>query len=154
MLSDRGPIAERGDILMLLYPWYKKEVYQRRQQMIWLTTVGALSLMVLLFLVPALPPPLPGHGIWSVFVIVGVLLFSASIIYCIRQERVRHLMAKRILIKLEQALGLYEEGRYLGDASLYPPNWQTAWQQDTSEWIYFGIILVLAALVVSALLLR
>jgi hypothetical protein len=147
-------MAEGVEILMLLYPWYKKEVYHRRQQMIWLTVVAAFALVLLLCLVPVLPAPLLGHRTWSVFVIVGVLLFSGAMIYGIRQQGVRHRMAKRILIKLEQALGLYEEDRFLADASLYPQNWQTAWRQDFSEWIYLGIILLLTALVVSALLLR
>ena len=59
-------------------------------------------------------------------------------------------MAKGILITLEQALGLYEDGRYLNAISLYPKNWQTA--GDRSEFIYHSIILLLTALVVSALL--
>ena len=82
----------------------------------------------------------------------GVLVLSISIIYFIRQQCVRHRMAKGILITLEQALGLYEDGRYLNAASLYPKNWQTAGLGDRSEFIYHSIILLLAALVVFALL--
>ena len=154
MLSDQRPVAERVDILMLLYPWYKDEVYRRRQQMIWLTAVGALALVVLLFLVPALPFSRPGHRVWSFLMVTGVLVFSFSMIYFIRQQCVRHRMAKEILITLEQALGLYEDGRYLNATSLYPRNWQTAGLRDRSEFIYHGIILLLTALVVSALLLQ
>jgi protein-S-isoprenylcysteine O-methyltransferase Ste14 len=154
MLPDHGPIAERTEILKSLYPWFKEEVYRRRQQMIWLTTIAVSTLFVLLFLVPALPPARPTHRALNVFVVTGVLLFAASVIYVIRQQRVRHQMAKRVLINLEQELGLYEKGRYLDDTSLYPQNWQTAWRGDRSEFIYYGSIVLLSALVICALLLR
>jgi len=147
-------MLERIDMLKLLYPWYKNEVYHRRQQMIWLVSAAASMLLGVLFLVPALPPPLPAHREWDLVVVIGLLLFSGSIIYFVRQQHVRHQMAKRVLIKLEQGLGLYEEGRYLDDSSLYPGNWQTAWLGDRSEFIYHGIIVSLTALVVLALLLR
>ena len=147
-------MLERIDMLKLLYPWYKNEVYHRRQQMIWLAGITASILLALLFLVPALPPALPAHRAWDIVVVIGLLLFSGSMMYFVRQQCVRHEMAKRVLIKLEQALGLYEQGRYLDDTSLYPQNWQTAWLDDRSEFIYHGIIVSLTALVVIALLLR
>ena len=147
-------MLERIDMLKLLYPWYKNEVYHRRQQMIWLVSATASMLLVVLFLVPALPPPLPAHRSWDVVVVIGLLLFSGSMMYFVRQQRIRHQMAKGVLIKLEQGLGLYEEGRYLDDRSLYPKNWETLWLRDRSEFIYHGIIVSLTALVVLALLLR
>jgi hypothetical protein len=154
MLSDHEAMPDRLDMLKLLYPWYKNEVYRRRQQMIWLTTIAVSTLFVLLFLVPALPPPRPAHRALNVFVVTGVLLFAASVIYVIRQQRVRHQMAKRVLIKLEQELGLFEKGRYLDDTSLYPQSWQTAWRGDRSEFIYYGSIVLFSALVICAVLLR
>ena len=147
-------MLERIDMLKLLYPWYKNEVYRRRQQMIWLASIAASMLLVLLFLVPALPPPLPAHRAWGVVVVIGLLLFSGSMMFFVRQQRVRHRMAKRVLIKLEQELGLFEKGRYLDDTSLYPKDWETLWLADRSEFIYHGIIISLTALVVIALLLR
>lgn len=152
MLPDQRPVAERVDVLMLLYPWYKDEVYRRRQQMIWLTVVGASALVLLLFLALALPLSRPGHRVEPLLMIADVLVVSISMMYFIRQQCVRHKMAKAILITLEQALGLYEDGSYLKDTSLYPKNWQTAGLRDRSEFIYHSIILLLTALVVSALL--
>ena len=152
MLPDQRPVAERVDVLMLLYPWYKDEVYRRRQQMIWLTVVGASALILLLFLALALPLSRPGHRVEPFLMVTGVLVLSISMLYFIHQQCVRHKMAKGILITLEQALGLYEDGRYLNDTSLYPRNWQTGWLRDGSEFIYHGIILLLAVLVVFALL--
>ena len=152
MLPDQPPVAERVDVLRLLYPWYKDEVYRRRQQMIWLTVVGASALVLLLFLVLALPLSRPGHRVEPFLMITGVLVFSIAMVYFIHQQCVRHKMAKGILITLEQALGLYEDGRYLNDTSLYPKNWQNSRLGDRSEFIYHSIILLLAALVVFALL--
>jgi len=152
MLPDQPPVAERVDVLRLLYPWYKDEVYRRRQQMIWLTVVGASALVLLLFLVLALPLSRPGHRVEPFLMITGVLVFSIAMVYFIHQQCVRHKMAKGILITLEQALGLYEDGRYLNDTSLYPKNWQNSGLGDRSEFIYHSIILMLAALVVFALL--
>ena len=152
MLPDQRPVAERVDVLMLLYPWYKDEVYHRRQQMIWLTVVGASALVLLLFLALALPLSRPGHRVEPFLMVTGVLVLSISMLYFIHQQCVRHKMAKGILVTLEQALGLYEDGRYLNDTSLYPRHWQNSGLGDRSEFIYHSIILSLAALVVSALL--
>ena len=152
MLPDQRTVAERVDVLMLLYPWYKDEVYRRRQQMIWLTVVGAFALVLLLFLALALPLSRPGHRVERFLMVAGVLVLSIAMIYFIRQQCVRHKMAKGILITLEQALGLYEDGRYLNDTSLYPKNWQNSGLGDRGEFIYHSIILLLAALVVFALL--
>jgi len=152
MVPQDTATAEHMQMLKRLYPWYKEEVYRRRQQMIWLTAVGAFALVLLLFLVLALPLSRPGHHVEPFLMVAGVLVLSVSIIYFIRQQCVRHKMAKGILITLEQALGLYEDGRYLNDTSLYPKNWQTAGLRDRSEFIYHSIILLLAALVVLALL--
>ena len=152
VLSDQRSVAERGDVLLLLYPWYKDEVYRRRQQMIWLTVVGASALVLLLFLALALPLSRPGHRVEPFLMVAGVLVLSISIIYSIRQQCVRHKLAKSILITLEQELGLYEDGRYLNASSLYPKNWQAAGLGDRSEFVYHSIILLLAALLVFALL--
>jgi hypothetical protein len=154
MGPQHAPPTEPAAILQLLYPWYKEEVYRRRQQMIWLTAGAAWSLMLLLFLVPTLPPLQPTHRIWSVLVLAGVLLFSGIMMYFIWQQRARHRMAKEILIKIEQKIGLYEKSRHVDDVSLYPGDWQTDWRRDRSELVYYGIILVMTSLLALALLLR
>ena len=154
MGSESAPPGESVTFLQLLYPWYKEEVYHRRQQMIWLAASAAWTLLLLLFVVPALPPVQPTHRIWSVLSVAGTLLFSGIMMYFIRQQRVRYEMAKGILIKIEQQLGLYEKSRQLEDVAFYPGDWQTDWRRDRSEWVYHGIILLMASLLVLALLLR
>jgi hypothetical protein len=154
MGSENAPPTESVAFLQLLYPWYKEEVYRRRQQMIWLAASAAWTLLLLLFLVPALPPLQPTHRIWSVLTVAGMLLFSGFMMYVIRQQRARYDLAKGILVKIEQKLGLYEKSRHLDDASLYPGDWQTDWQHDRSELVYHGIILLMTSLLALALLLR
>ena len=154
MDSENAPTTESVATLQLLYPWYKEEVYRRRQQMIWLTASAAWTLLLLLFLVPALPPFQPTHRIWSVLTVGGMLLFSGIMMYFVRQQRARYEMAKGVLITIEQQLGLYEKSRHLDDVSLYPEDWQTDWRRDRSEWVYHGIILLMTSLLTLALLLR
>jgi hypothetical protein len=154
MASENLPPGESVAILQMLYPWYKEEVYRRRQQMIWLAATAASTLLLLLFLVQALPPLQPTQRIWNVLTLGGMLLFSGTMMYFIRQQRARYDLAKTILIRIEQRLGLYERGRYLDDASLYPEDWQTDWRRDRSEVVYHGIILLMASLLALALLMR
>ena len=152
-LKNAAP-TESIPILQLLYPWYKEEVYRRRQQMIWLAAGTAWTLLVLLFLVPALPPLQPTHRIWNVLTIGGVLLFSGIMMYVIRQQHTRYEMAKGVLVTIEQKLGLYEKNRHVDDDSLYPEDWQTDWRRDRSEWVYHGAILLMTSLLALAILLR
>ncbi len=154
MGPENAPPSESVAILQLLYPWYKEEVYRRRQQMIWLAACSAWTLLLLLFLVPALPPLQPTHRIGSVLAAGGMLLFSGIMMYFIRQQRARYEMAKEILIKIEQKLGLYEKSRQVDNLSFYPENWQTDWRHDRSEWVYHGIIFLMTSLLALALLLR
>ena len=153
MATQDAPATERVELLRLLYPWYKEEVYRRRQQMIWLTVSASTVCLSLLFLITALPPPRPAHRAWFVLAGAAVLLFSVSMIYCILQQHVRHRMAKQILIAIERGLGLYEQGRYADDL-LYPADWQRAWLQDRSVTIYLTVVALLTLLVLLALVLR
>jgi len=145
---------DRLEMLKLLYPWYKEEVYSRRQQMIWLTAVTNLALLSLLFVIAALPPPRPTYRAWGVLASIGVLIFSGCMVSVIFQQRARHRLAKQVLIKIEQALGLYEEGRHPEQEAFYPEDWQTAWRRDRSLLLYLGTVLTLTLLVVLALILR
>jgi hypothetical protein len=154
MLPENTHAVDRIELLKLLYPWYKEEVYRRRQQMIMLTVMGTVVLLLLLFLIPALPPPRPTHRMWSTFAAVGVILYSAGMMYFILQQRMRHRMAKRVLIVIEQELGLYEEGRYVDGETLYPDHWQYTWLHDRSPILYVGILIALTGLLLIALLTR
>jgi ABC-type Fe3+-siderophore transport system permease subunit len=152
MVPYESPSAERLDMLKLLYPWYKEEVYRRRQQMIWLTVLGALVLVLLLFLIASLPIR-PLHREWTVLAGCAVVIFSAAMISFILQQRVRHRMAKQVLIAIEQGLGLYGQDHQAADA-LYPQGWQHAWREDRTVWVYLTVMVILTALDLFALMLR
>jgi len=143
---------EKLEVVRILYPWYKEEVFRRREHMIRLTAFGSAFLLLLLITILALAPPYPVDPIVKIFSMTGVALFSALFIYLIIQQRDRHRLAKQTLIEIEKVLGLYEEGLYLEGKTLYPEDWQTAWQSDRSVTIYVAVITALAVLVVAAVL--
>ena len=139
--------------LELLYPWYKEEVFRRRERMMRLTASASGVLVLLLVIVQFFPAPAPSAAA-EVLVCVGVVLFSGIMAYLIVQQQARHLMAKRVLIKIEQELGLYEKGRHLEEAALYPEEWQWAWKRDVSVGIYLAVLAGLTGLVIAAVLWR
>ena len=142
------------EILKVLYPWYKKEVYRRREQMMRLTAFASAFLVLLLVTMLAVPAGVHHNMTTSLFAIPGVALFSALFAYLILQQRNRHRMAKQALIEIERLLGLYDEGFYLEGKSLYPEHWQTDWLGDRSVTVYLTVLTTLTVLVIAAVLLR
>ena len=145
---------EQIEILKVLYPWYKEEVFRRREQMMRLTAFASAFLVLLLVTMLAVPArPRPDFTV-ALFAITGVALFSSVFAYLILQQRNRHRMAKQALIEIERVLGLYDEGLYLVGKALYPDDWQTAWLRDRSVIIYLAVLATLTVLVIAAVLVR
>ncbi len=144
---------ERRAELELLYPWYKAEVFRRRERMMWLTASASGVLVLLLVIVQVFPAPATST-MTAVLVCLGIVLFSGIMAYLIVQQQARHLMAKQVLITIERELGLYEKGRHLEDAALYPEEWQTAWKRDVSVVLYLAVLAGLTGLVIAAVLWR
>lgn len=145
---------EQLEVLRILYPWYKEEVFRRREQMMRLTAFASAFLVLLLVTMVAVPSkPRPDFTV-ALFAITGVALFSAIFAYLILQQRTRHRMAKQALIEIERVLGLYDEGLYLVGKALYPEDWQTAWLGDKSVTIYLVVLAALTVLVIAAVLVR
>ena len=150
-----NPLKEKQlEIVRTLYPWYKEEVFRRREQMIRLTAFVCAFLVLLLITMLALTPPYPVDPTIKILSITGIALFSALFIYLIHQQKERHLFAKKTLIEIEKLLGLYEKGLYLKEKTLYPKDWQTAWQTDRSITVYVTVIAALAVLVIAAVLVK
>ncbi len=153
MMDTSAPLREEQlEVVRILYPWYKEEVFRRRENMIRLTAFGSAFLVLLLVTILAMAPPHPVDPIVRIFSMTGVALFSALFIYLILQQRDRHRMAKQTLIEIEKVLGLYEEGLYLEGKTLYPEDWQTDWLRDRSVIIYVTVVAALAVLVIAAVL--
>ncbi len=145
---------EPMEVFRVLYPVFKNEVFQRREQMMRLTAFASTFLVLLLVTMLAVPP-------WSVptfptlwFALSGIALFSGLFAYLILQHADRHRMAKQQLIELEKELGLYQGGWQPNGDGLFPKNWQSDWAADQSVTIYLTILAALTALVICAMLVR
>ncbi len=145
---------EQLEVLKVLYPWYKEEVFRRRELMMRLTAFASAFLVLLLVTMLAVPER-PHHDYTdAVFAITGIALFSGIFAYLILQQRNRHRMAKEALIEIERGLGLYEEGLYVTGKTLYPEEWQTGWRRDRSVTVYLVVLATLTVLVIAATLVR
>ena len=142
---------EQIEVFRVLYPWYKEEVFRRRDQMVRLTAFGSAFLVLLLITILALAPPYPMDPTIKVFAVTGTALFSALFVYLILQQRDRHRLAKQTLVEMERVLGLYEEGRYLVGKALYPEDWQTTWLSNRSVTVYVAMMTVLTILVIASI---
>jgi hypothetical protein len=145
---------EQLEVLKILYPWYKEEVFRRREQMMRLTAFASAFLVLLLVTMLAVPgSPRPDFTA-ALFAMTGVALFTAIFSFLILQQRNRHRLAKQALIEIERVLGLYDEGLYLLGKALYPEDWQTAWLGDRSVTVYLSVLTTLTVLVIAAILVR
>lgn len=132
-------------VLTVLYPLYKEEVYKRREQMMRLTIFAAFGLIAMMFALTL--SPIKGRLSSP----ESLLLSLASLVWCglfcmlILQQQYRHRLAKQVLIQLEQALGFYEDGLFIENQTLYPGKWKTAWLGDRSgEWYITALCLLTA----------
>ena len=138
-------------VLTVLYPLYKQEVYRRREQMMRLAAFGSLGLIAMLFAL-LLSPQKERLTTTEAF-----LIGFASLVWCalfcalILQQQNRHRMAKQVLVQLEQALGFYEEGLFVEQQPLYQNGWKTAWLGDRTGTLYFSCLWLLTGLLFLAL---
>src|SRR5438105_13019608 len=95
---------EQLEVLKILYPWYKQEVFRRREQMMRLTAFASAFLVLLLVTMLAVPSRTRTDVTMAVFAITGVAIFSAVFAYLILQQRNRHRLAKQVLIEIERVL--------------------------------------------------
>jgi len=142
------------EIFRVLYPLFKKEVFQRREHMMRFTAFGSTILVLILVALFVLPPGSVPTSPTRWFSISGVILFSSLFAYFILQHADRHRMAKQQVIELEKALGLYQEGWQPGGEALFPQNWQTDWTTDRSVTLYLTILATLTALAICGMFVR
>lgn len=156
-LPDPGPVEfteNQLEVFRVLYPLFKKEVFQRREHMMRLTAFAStvlISIQIALFVLPPWPAP---TSLPSWFSISGIALFSSLFAYLILQHADRHRMAKQQVIELEQSLGLYQKGWHLSGEALFPKNWQSDWVTDRSVALYLVILATLTTLVICGMLVR
>jgi len=140
-------------VLTVIYPLYKDEVYKRREQMMRLTALGSFGLIAMLFALLLSPQK---HRLSSPeTLLLGVVGLTWCGLFCalVLQQQYRHRLAKQVLIQIEQALGFYEEGLIVENQTLYPDSWRTAWLGDRSGTCYVSTLCLLTFLLLLALLL-
>jgi hypothetical protein len=139
-------------VLTVLYPLYKEEVYRRREQMMRLTAFGSLGLIAMLFALLLSPQKDRLTSFNTLFIGIASLVWCGLFCALIFQQQYRHRLAKQILVQLEQALGFYEEGLFVENQALYPEGWKLAWLADRTGTLYFTTLGSLTALFLLALL--
>ncbi|MEO5956875.1 MAG: hypothetical protein ABIR36_14465 [Nitrospiraceae bacterium] len=139
-------------VLTVLYPLYKEEVYRRREQMMRLTAFGSLGLIAMLFALLLSPQRDRLAGFDALVIGVASLIWCGLFCALILQQQSRHRLAKQVLIQLEQALGFYEDGLFVENHSLYPEGWRTAWLSDRTATLYFASLWSLTGLFLLSLL--
>ena len=145
---------EQLAVFRMLYPVFKNEVFQRREQMMRLTALASTFLVLLLIAMFAGFPRTDQASLTLWFAISGITLFSGLFAYFILQHADRHHMAKQQLIELEKNLGLYQDGWQPKGDSLFPKNWQSDWTTDRSVTMYLTILTALTTLVICAMMVR
>jgi len=136
--------------LASLYPIFKDEVYRRSARIGTTTIVGAGALLAGML----------GFAVTSeafarserLFCAGGVGLFVAALLLQVSREASRHAQAKRALIRIERALGLFEAGRHLPDQSLYPQEWMTPPPPERATFPSYVLLGTLALLLVVEIL--
>jgi hypothetical protein len=110
-----------NDVLTTLCPMFKEEVYRRTARIGNITVFGSTALV--------------GGMLWfatwaedfgevdRLLCAAAVAVFVAALLYQVWREGARHAGAKDALIRVERALGLFEAGRHMPGAALYPEAW-------------------------------
>lgn len=115
---------ERMELFKVLYPLFKKEVYDRRDQILKVASLSSAFFLVLVFALSCFKAF--GISFRSHFIpmIMGLLIFEAVICYHLVQQKSRHEQAKRMLISLEEQMGLFKEGVMEASKRFYPEKWK------------------------------
>ncbi len=129
----------------MLYPIFKQEVFDRRDQTMKIAGLASGFLLFLMLLILYL-------SISSWQLILGVIIFTGIVIVEIRQHSRRHSQAKLGVIQIEHALGLFESGTYLPDKPLYPEPWKVCPSLDYTLIFYSSCLITQALLVILSLL--
>ena len=144
---------DEGETVLALYQTFKEEVYQRRNQMMRWTAIGAGSLMTLLLIVLLVPSAHLLAFPARLLLASGSLLLALTFAMMVWQHHDRHRQAKQQLITLEQTLGLFEKQPWPDDRPMYPDNWQTDWTHDRSLMQYVAVLALLTVITLLAILL-
>lgn len=115
---------EKMEIFKVLYPLFKKEVYDRRDQILKTASLATAFLFLLIIVLSLVK--LKGVSFAGVTfpLFLGALLFDLVIGYHLYQHKSRHEKAKLMLIDLEDQMGFFREGVFEKQKPFYPQVWK------------------------------
>ncbi|MHB8481438.1 MAG: hypothetical protein ACYDBV_01685 [Nitrospiria bacterium] len=115
---------ERIEIFKTLYPLFKREVYDRRDQILKVASLSSGFFLILIFVVSFIK--ISGLSLKPYFypLISGVLFFETVICYHLYQHKSRHEQAKRMVIGLEEQMGFFEAGVLDPSKVFFPEKWK------------------------------
>jgi hypothetical protein len=132
------------EVFASIYPIFKREVYQRRHNMMALARHGSVTFYVLILLNLTALPQFSVNFTAKLAISSGAFLIAIVWIGQIHQERVRHREAKSQLIALERQAEFFTKGTHLPEESLYPATWDRARQHDVGLVMDLGGLILLA----------
>ena len=115
---------EKIEIFKMLYPLFKREVYDRRDQILKVASLSTGFLLILVFFVSYIN--LTGLSLKPYFypLIFSVLFFETVICYHLYQHKSRHEEAKLMVINLEEQMGFFKEGVLSPSKVFFPGHWK------------------------------
>ena len=116
---------EQVEILRVLYPLFKDEVFCRREHLVLLSTAHNGFLVLLLVIVVFVSPDATIDSTRRWLTLSSLVLSSGFHAYEILPQADRHRQAKSQLIEFETMMRLYQEGRNIIGKARYPKNGQT-----------------------------
>jgi len=139
-----------SDLLTTLCPMFKEEVYRRTARIGNITILGAAGLV----------GGMLWYATWAdefgdverLLCALGVVMFLGALLYQVSREAERHAEAKDALIRIERALGLFEPGRHLPAAAVYPEAWMVLPPKARSTRAAQVVLVVLGLLFVVEIL--
>jgi hypothetical protein len=100
---------------------FKEEVYRRTRRISNLMVGGSAGLVAGMLWFATWADEF--GDLERVLCALAVLVFVGAVLHQVSREASRHAGAKDALIRVERALGLFEPGRHMPAAALYPEAW-------------------------------
>jgi len=123
-MENRYSEQQKIELFKVLYPLFKQEVYNRRDQILKVASLTAGLFLFLVFMLSWVRASGINLKPYLFPMIVALLLFEGVIFYHLVQHKSRHEQAKRMLIRLEEQMGLFKEGIMEGSKEFYPEKWR------------------------------
>lgn len=112
--------------LLKLYETHKREISTRRlfELVAWINSLLFYGFVFVLILVKRAPDGLTMGNTMKAIVTIALVIVGDIFVYFLVKNYRRRCAVKRAVLKIEESLGLFKEGEYLPDSSIYPEEWK------------------------------